>query len=95
MSSQIIPLKGRADSRDPAEFWPQRLFAFELRRGDTQLGPMLGSQQANTARQRRRRASSGKRPQGLHGAVSFRGGGCRTEPPRFRRPRSDPCDDRN
>jgi hypothetical protein len=30
----------------------------------------------------------------LHGAVSFRGGGCRTEPPRFRRPRSDPCDDR-
>jgi len=31
----------------------------------------------------------------LHGAVSFRGGGCRTEPPRFRRPRSDPCDDRN
>ena len=38
-------MKGRADSRDPAEFWPQRLFAFELRRGDTQLGPMLGSQQ--------------------------------------------------
>src|SRR5262249_6527517 len=39
------PLTSRADSRDPAEFWPQRLFAFELRRGDTQLGPMLGSQQ--------------------------------------------------
>jgi hypothetical protein len=38
-SSQNIPLKGRTDSRDPAEFWPQRLFAFELRRGDTQLGP--------------------------------------------------------
>src|SRR6266446_4010480 len=35
MSSQIIPLKGRADSRNPAEFWPQRLFPLELRhRGD-------------------------------------------------------------
>ncbi len=32
MSSQIIPLKGRIDLRDPAEFWRQRLFAFELRR---------------------------------------------------------------
>src|SRR6266436_5608936 len=32
MSSQIIPLKGRADSRNPAEFWPQRLFPLELRR---------------------------------------------------------------
>src|SRR6266481_6883288 len=30
-SAQIIPLKGRIDLRDPAEFWPQRLFAFELR----------------------------------------------------------------
>src|SRR6266516_3768334 len=30
-SSQMIPLKSRSDSRDPAEFWPQRLFAFELR----------------------------------------------------------------
>src|SRR5438034_1862284 len=38
-SSQIIPLKSRSDSRDPAEFWPQRLFAFELRRGGTKLGP--------------------------------------------------------
>src|SRR5258706_6352035 len=35
MSSQIIPLKGRADSRNPTEFWPQRLFPLELRhRGD-------------------------------------------------------------
>jgi len=32
MSSQIIPLKGRTDFRGPAEFQPQRLFAFELRR---------------------------------------------------------------
>jgi hypothetical protein len=39
MSPQTIPLKGRADSRDQAEWGPQRLFAFELRRGDTQLGP--------------------------------------------------------
>src|SRR6266480_2529740 len=39
MPSQNIPLKGRTDSRDPAEFWPQRLFAFELRCRDTQLGP--------------------------------------------------------
>jgi hypothetical protein len=39
MSRQNIPLKGRADSRDQAEWGPQRLFAFELRRGDTQLGP--------------------------------------------------------
>src|SRR5260370_38826361 len=31
MSSKIIPLKGRADSRNPAEFWPQRLFPLELR----------------------------------------------------------------
>jgi hypothetical protein len=30
MSAQIIPLKGRSDPRDPTEFWPQRLFAFEL-----------------------------------------------------------------
>jgi len=33
MSSQSIPLKARTDFQDPAEFWPQRLFAFELRRG--------------------------------------------------------------
>jgi hypothetical protein len=39
MSRQNIPLKGRADSRDQAEWGPQRLFAFELRQGDTQLGP--------------------------------------------------------
>src|SRR5215471_12023359 len=32
MSSQNIPLKVRSDSRDPAEFWPQRLFVFEVRR---------------------------------------------------------------
>src|SRR5258708_11659027 len=32
MSSQMIPLKDRADCGNPAEFWPQRLFAFELRR---------------------------------------------------------------
>jgi hypothetical protein len=31
MSSQNIPLKGRTDFRDAAEFRPQRLFAFELR----------------------------------------------------------------
>jgi hypothetical protein len=43
MSPQIIPLKGRADSRDQAEWGPQRLFAFELRRGDTQLGPKLSA----------------------------------------------------
>jgi hypothetical protein len=30
MSLQIIPLKGRTDLRESAEFWPQRLFAFEL-----------------------------------------------------------------
>jgi hypothetical protein len=28
MSSQNIPLKARTDFLDPAEFWPQRLFAF-------------------------------------------------------------------
>jgi hypothetical protein len=33
MSSQNIPLKARTDFLDPAEFWPQRLFAYELRRG--------------------------------------------------------------
>src|SRR6516225_6419097 len=32
MSSQNIPLKARSDPRDPAEFWPQRLFPFEVRR---------------------------------------------------------------
>ena len=31
-SSQNIPLKGRSDSQDSAEFRPQRPFAFELRR---------------------------------------------------------------
>src|SRR5439155_14683511 len=38
-SSQNIPLKGRADSRDPAEFWPQRLFDSRLSCGgrNTQL----------------------------------------------------------
>ena len=39
MSSQNMPLKGRTDSRDPAEFRPQRLFAFELRRWEAQLRP--------------------------------------------------------
>jgi hypothetical protein len=39
MSSQNIPLKGRIDFLDPAEFRPQRLFAFELRRWKAQLGP--------------------------------------------------------
>ena len=37
MSAQNIPLKGF--SGDPAEFWPQRLFAFELRLPTPQLGP--------------------------------------------------------
>jgi hypothetical protein len=32
MSPQNIPLKGRNDSWDPAEFRPQRPFAFEVRR---------------------------------------------------------------
>jgi hypothetical protein len=32
MLPQNIPLKGRTDFRDVAEFRPQRLFAFELRR---------------------------------------------------------------
>src|SRR6266508_3410947 len=31
MSPQIIPLKGRKICGDPAEFWLQRLLAFELR----------------------------------------------------------------
>src|SRR5262249_49918772 len=31
MSPQIIPLKGRKICGDPAEFWRQKLFAFELR----------------------------------------------------------------
>src|SRR5215831_8421494 len=39
MPSQNMPLKGRTDSGDPAEFRPQRLFAFELRRWEAQLGP--------------------------------------------------------
>jgi hypothetical protein len=37
MSSQNMPLKCRTDFRDPAEFRPQRLFAFELRRWEAQL----------------------------------------------------------
>src|SRR5262249_16602673 len=39
MSWQNIPLKDRTDFRDPAELRPQRLFAFELRRWEAQLGP--------------------------------------------------------
>src|SRR5215469_17598135 len=39
MPSQNMPLKGRTDSGDPAEFRPQRLSAFELRRWEAQLGP--------------------------------------------------------
>jgi hypothetical protein len=51
MSCQNISSKGRNDSRDPAEFRPQRLFAFELRRAPirdgilnflVQFGPSLG-----------------------------------------------------
>jgi DNA-binding NtrC family response regulator len=38
MSSQIIPLKARADSQDRAELRPWRPLAFELQRRDTQLG---------------------------------------------------------
>ena len=38
MSWQNIPLKGRTDFRGAAEFRPQRLFAFELRRWEAQLG---------------------------------------------------------
>jgi hypothetical protein len=39
MSAQIIPLKGRKICGAPAEFWPQRLFAFEMRAGEMPLGP--------------------------------------------------------
>src|SRR5262245_30992178 len=39
MSWQNIPLKGRIDLLDPAEFLPPRLFPFELRRWEAQLGP--------------------------------------------------------
>src|SRR5262245_10329858 len=39
MSCQNIPLKGRIDLLDPAEFLPPRLFAFKLRRWEAQLGP--------------------------------------------------------
>jgi hypothetical protein len=58
MSAQIIPLKSRTDSRDRTEFWPQRLFAFELRRGNPQLGLMHigGSQILQEA------AASGRSP---------------------------------
>jgi hypothetical protein len=39
MSPQIICLKGRKICGAPAEFWPPRLFAFELRRcGDAGSG---------------------------------------------------------
>ena len=38
MSSQIIPLKGRTDFRDPAERWPRRLFAWSCGVGETQPG---------------------------------------------------------
>src|SRR5205807_9870884 len=41
MSSQIIPLKGRSDSWHHSEFRSQRLFACELRRRDTRLGPSV------------------------------------------------------
>src|SRR5262249_23274516 len=32
------PLKDRTDLRESSEFWPWRLFAFELRRWEAQLG---------------------------------------------------------
>src|SRR6516162_7331639 len=35
---------------DPAEFWPQRRFAFELRRADTQLGLGLGQRLVGLAK---------------------------------------------
>src|SRR5215510_8253269 len=38
-SAQNIPLKGRTVCGNSAEFRPQRLFAFELRRWEAQLGP--------------------------------------------------------
>src|SRR6266568_8202982 len=91
-SSQNIPLKGRADSRDPAEFWPQRLFAFELRRGDTQLGPMLGSQQGEHCPPAPPKSIKRQATAGVTWRRFVPG---RWLPDRFCRPRSDPCDDRN
>jgi hypothetical protein len=43
---KLSVLKGRTNFPDPAELWPQRLFAFELRRGGNAAGGLMpGSQQ--------------------------------------------------
>ena len=48
MSPKIICLKHRTNFPDPPEFWPQRLFAFELRgRGDAARAYWRGSQQGS------------------------------------------------
>src|SRR6266404_9431714 len=47
MSSQIIRLKVLQICKNPAEFWPQRVFAFELRRwGNAARVLLLGSRPA-------------------------------------------------
>src|SRR6516164_6409343 len=73
MSSQIIPLKARADSQDRAEFRPWRPLAFELQRRGyaardwvlpgssaafcTDVGPVKANGAARKARERDKRAT--------------------------------------
>ena len=65
MSSQIIPLKSRTDLRDRAEFWPRRLFAFELRRRDTRLGLRTpGQEQARMQSCLRSKSRHSSKPRG-------------------------------
>ena len=44
MTTEIISLKIAQICGDPSEFWLWRVFAFELRRWDTQLGPRTPGQ---------------------------------------------------
>jgi hypothetical protein len=76
MSSKIIPLKGRADSRNPAEFWPQRLFPLELRhRADA----------ARAASRRKVRARMANRNLPGFTETRLRGWACKTRTQKRRR----------
>ena len=57
-SGKIIPLKGRADFRNPAEFWPPRLFAFELRRCGDAAMPGVQRMRRRSRRSRWRQSSA-------------------------------------
>ena len=58
MSPRIICLKDRTNFRNPAEFWPPRLFAFELRRCGDAAMPGVERMRRRSRRSRWRQSSA-------------------------------------